>query len=364
MRSILFSAVGLAMLIALVIGIAQFHVPEPAGEAVVSGGDIQPRAPSLSGGTSPDASIAEDEPEAGSAVTASGDDTGSGKTRRPVHRPGIDSLLLYPPPGGPLDVGQAHDLVLAAEAGEPVAQTSLGRMLRHCSRSLKGYGTPLEFDDARAHYEANQVGGLTPQHWDNLRQDLQNCWALAEAYDIEEATAAAWFARAARQGYGPALSDLAIERLVFNVQMVDGREQVVSDEPAARVLFNAAMQTRHPQALFQIGIHHGNSDLFPARRYDGALSWILAACRFGLHCGSDSEWLRAMCRVQGDCDRSYAVSLLDYVGYNMFTGRERDFAHENAPELIGLLESGDWQRLDLRMGDEPSLEEILAGIEG
>lgn len=362
MRYVLFPGVGLAVVILLIMGVAQLRAPGPAGQTVVSGGDVQSRAPAVPDGASSDTSEEVNEPDAGSTETASSDDTVPGRKTRPVHRPGIDSLLLYPPPDGPLDVGQAHDLVLAAESGDPVAQTSLGRMLTPCKGSLQGFPTPIAFDERRTHYEAHQMGGLTP-HWDNLRQDLQNCWALAEVFDVEGTSAAAWFARAAPQGYGPALSELAIERLVFNVQLVEGKEQVVPDEPAARVLFNAAMRTRHPQALFQIGMHHRNPDLFPARRHDGALSWILAACHFGLGCGSDGEWLRAVCRVQGDCDRSYAGSLLDYVEYNMFTGREKDFARENAPELIALLESGEWQRLDLRMGDEPPLDEVLSAVE-
>lgn len=298
-------------------------------------------------------------------LAASSKDTGTTRPGEPVNRPGIDEFLLFPTSDRALTREQAWDLVNAARSGNLTAQVSLGRQLGFCKVVTRSYPDSGALEEYRAQAMQSDVA-LGEEFWHELQNQLNTCWRLQHEVVGAERYSTEWLRRAATENYGPALAFLAESRLIQFEENEDGTPNFRSDPAATRALFDAAARTRHPQALFAIGLNMSLNDgeYSPFRGQNGTdgLQWIYTACRFGLDCSHGNNWLQTMCRMGSNCDAPYARNLTSFVEYILFTGVQRDVAVANAPELIQLIESGEWDRLHLTQAGDPSVEEVLAEI--
>lgn len=274
---------------------------------------------------------------------------------------GIDELMIFPRWDQPLSDDEAWNLIASAESGNPVAQTSLGSLMKDCGRMLQFNSSKAEFEANRRFFEEQTEGGPTKERWDRMEQTMQTCWVLGDAYQNQEISPEEWLRRAARQNYGPGLALLAEELLFKGAEFKPSGLEYTENEPAARTLFDAALRTRHPHAVFSIGLGQkiSGNELFPNHVVSEPFAWIYAACHYGFDCSAGNHMVQNFCQDSGDCGAVHARSLTSYIGYLMFTPREADIAAEHALELIELIDAGEWHRLRLTLPDDPSLDEIL-----
>lgn len=278
---------------------------------------------------------------------------------------GVDDVLMFLPLHNSLTDDEALEILIAARSGKPSAQSSMGFLEKSCSNLLRIHPDAGEFERFRASAGGQAETGLSDLQWAQTENSLATCWALRRATGKHPESPREWLVRAARQGYGPALAALAQDQLQLGVKKLDGEYLTVQNRPAARRLFEASLKTKDPYALFSIGLYQqlDKNDLFPNLQFYNGLSWVHAACELGLDCSGNNEWLQQMCDVAGDCGTGHARGLADYVEYNLFTPSQAQEAMQHVPELVSLIRSGEWNRLQLALPGDPSLDEVLSALE-
>jgi TPR repeat protein len=256
-----------------------------------------------------------------------------------------------------IPTGMIQSIVKEADAGNPQARYSLAKLMHACRSMLDRFPD----DSALVTFLTEADRSRQPELAAGVEREAGACLDLQAIYGSRERTAQEWMQLAAEQGYGPALAALA-GAWAWQAPLPSGESaaDVTTRAQLRRVLVEAAVRTRDPNALFAVSGFFGAMGPMNKGQPGGSLAWNMAACHFGLDCGPDNWFLQWMCRYAGDCGESYASGLIAYLEYKQYSPSAVDYADRRAPELIGQLEAGDWDALDIVWSGDPGLHEVLA----
>jgi hypothetical protein len=148
-----------------------------------------------------------------------------------------------------------------------------------------------------------------PSMTEAIKRAYARCHALNETKNPSWGTAAEWLARATDAGQP--LAPLETARQIFLRPLVHGGSVSEVQTPAitqgtytdARSLVRAAVETRDPQAIFELGDLQGflNSGEPEGQLTRDAMTWRYVACLRGLDCGVNAEWHLQFCLWDPNC---------------------------------------------------------------
>jgi hypothetical protein len=245
----------------------------------------------------------------------------------------------------------ARATIEAARSGNPDAQYYLGKALRVCedSRSIFRFNSQaIDLNEALSHYSSGQNSAR------KITAIYERCHDLEAVGDrIKEfGNPEDWIKSASDHGQPVAQSDEALKGLSA---IQKGAMTATGDFNALtksgidpRSLLLAAVQTKDPEALFNVGQAQGYLNNFNGEATKSELAWWLVACQRGLPCDSDSEFQR---------DVALNDSLSGLTGPDlicMMAGKDCQEVERQAQEINEKLNAGEWDQLGLQSRCTPA----------
>ena len=245
----------------------------------------------------------------------------------------------------------ANRTLPAAQAGDPDAQFYLSRALERCQSDLRMYlqkGRPLTEE------ESLQWAAKRRLPLDFAQQAYERCHRFLEDGSGEFGNAAEWLGRATLAGQPVAQATTATRILLQRTS--DGLAKAgavpVTPLPIApdtvgmdpRELFREAVESRDPEALFQIA--DANVLLHPSTGDDDSTernAWWLVACQEGLDCSPNADWVKNVCYLDPQCASTSSPSEL----IEHFAGADWPRVRQRAEDLKTKLDAGQWDDLGL-----------------
>jgi hypothetical protein len=123
-------------------------------------------------------------------------------------------------------------------------------------------------------------------------------------------------------------------------------------------LLLAAVQTKDPEALFNIGQAQGYLNNFNGDAMKNELAWRLVACQRGLPCGSNSEFQRDVALNDSLLEELSGPELICTMA-----GKDCQDVERRAQEINEKLNAGAWDQLGLqsRLLSEGARNQLLGG---
>lgn len=239
----------------------------------------------------------------------------------------------------------------AAQAGDRDAEFYLSRALERCQSDLRMY---LQKGRSLTEEESLQWAAKRHLPLELAQQAYERCHRFQEDGSGEFGDATEWLGRATLAGQPVAQATTATRILLQ--QSLDGLAKAgavpVTPLPVARdtvgmdprQLFSEAVESRDPEALFQIAeaaplLHPSTGD------YDGSErnSWLLVACREGLDCSPNADWVKIACYLDPQCASATSPSeLIEHLA-----GAAWPKVEQRAEELKAKIDAGQWDDLGL-----------------
>jgi len=242
----------------------------------------------------------------------------------------------------------AHKILSAAIAGDANAQFYLSRVLERCSQDNKMYfqrrGVTLAEDQGLQWALQRHLSlDIAQAVYDRCHQ-----FQDSDARDLGDTND--WLARATATGQPLAQATTALKLFVqLTLQSFQRAGAVANpDAPPAidsqqdsRELLRAAVKSKDPEVLFSIGEAQGYLD---APDPTGSqFAWWLVACKRGLDCSANAEWVKIACANDPRCasftDPSDLVRTL--------SGDDWNNIEQLAYEISTKLDAGQWDELNL-----------------
>lgn len=239
----------------------------------------------------------------------------------------------------------ARSIIDDAKAGNPDAEYYLGRALRLCnqSRALFRFNSQeIGLEDALIHYSSGQNSQK------KIKAVYERCHDLEAVADQAKqfGNADDWIKAASNQGQPVAQSDEALRKFsaIQKSAMTgvgDFNELTKSGEDP-RSLFLAAVQTKDPEVLFNIGQAQAYLSNFDGESTKNQLAWWLVACNRGLPCDSNSEFQLNVATNDGLLE---ALSGRDLIC--TMAGKDCQAVEQRAQEINENLNAEKWSLLGL-----------------
>ena len=240
----------------------------------------------------------------------------------------------------------------ASQSGDRDAQYYVYEALTYCDESYKFFfrrpGKVLSVEEAIE--ERSDHSG--PSMTEAIKRAYARCHAIAEAQNPSWGTAAEWLAKATDAGQP--LAQMETAQKIFLRPLVHGGIASQVQTPAiaqgtytdARSLVRAAVETKDPQAIFDMGDLQGflNSGEPNEQLTKDAMTWRYVACLRGLDCGVDAEWHLQFCLYDSNCLPDEAG--VDYLRRIAPLMNVIDL-EERARALNAKIDAGAWDELGL-----------------
>jgi hypothetical protein len=197
----------------------------------------------------------------------------------------------------------------AAQAGDRDAQYYLHAALAYCDETYKFYfrrpNKVLSVDEAIE--DRSDFSG--PSMTEAIKRAYDRCHEINDTKNPSWGTIAEWLAKATEAGQP--LAQMETAQKIFLRPLVHGGIASESQTPAiaqgsytdARSLVRAAIETKDPQVIFDLGDLQGF--LKKGEPHDqlakDAVTWRYVACLRGLDCGVDAEWHLQFCLWDSNC---------------------------------------------------------------
>lgn len=245
------------------------------------------------------------------------------------------------------------DILPAARSGDRDAQYYLYAALNYCDETYRFYFRPrgklLSLDEAikvRSYYPG-------PSMTEAIKRAYLRCHEVNETKNPTWGTASEWLSKATDAGQP--LAQMETAGLIFlRPQVQGGIVASESQTPAiqqgtysdARSLVRAAVETKDPEALFDVAGLLGflNPKEPNEQLIQDAITWQYAACLRGLDCGANAEWHLQFCLNGSSClpDETGA----DYLR-RMAPIKHINDLEERARDLNAKMDAGEWDDLGL-----------------
>ena len=240
----------------------------------------------------------------------------------------------------------------AARAGDRDAQYYLHAALAYCDETYKFYfrraNKVLSVDEAIE--DRSDLSG--PSMTEAIQRAYRRCHEINETKNPDWGTMAEWLAKATDAGQP--LAQMETAQKIFLRPLVHGGIAAQSQTPAiaqgtyteARSLVRAAIETKDPQVIFDIGDLQGflQKDQPQDQLAKNAVTWRYVACLRGLDCGVDAEWHLQFCLWDSNC--LPGESGVDYLRRIAPTLNVIDL-EQRAYDLNAKIDAGSWDELGL-----------------
>ena len=240
----------------------------------------------------------------------------------------------------------------AAQSGDPDAQYYLHAALAYCDESYSFYFRPrgkvLTLDEAIA--VRSELPG--PSMTEAIKRAYSRCHEVNEAKDSGWGTAQGWLSKATDAGQPVAQMETA--QKIFLRPLVRGGVSAESEDPAiaqgtyieARSLVRAAIESKNPQAIFDMGGLQGFLQQGEPQEQmtQDAITWEYVACLRGFDCGVDAEWYRQFCLSGSNC--LPGESGVDYLRRTAPMLNVLDL-EQRAYDLNAKIDAGAWDELGI-----------------
>jgi hypothetical protein len=114
-------------------------------------------------------------------------------------------------------------------------------------------------------------------------------------------------------------------------------------------LLREAVESRRPEVLFTIGEAQGLLRGFNQEASTRQFAWWLVACRRGLDCSANAEWVKVACANDARCASFTDPS--DFV--RTHAGDDWDNVEQLAGEIDAKLDAGRWDELAIASSSAP-----------
>ena len=240
----------------------------------------------------------------------------------------------------------------AAQSGDRDAQYYLHAALAYCDETYRFFflrrGKVLSLDEAIAVRNALPGASMT----EAIKRSYSRCHEVNETKDPGWGTAEEWLSKANEAGQPVAQMETA--QKIFLRPLLGGGDASKSEDPAiaqgtysaARSLVRAAIESKDPQVIFDVGALQGFLEKGESKEQltYGAITWYYVACLRGLDCGVDAEWHRQLCLGNSNC--LPGESGVDYLKRLAPTMNVSDL-EIRAYDLNAKIDAGAWDELGL-----------------
>jgi hypothetical protein len=247
----------------------------------------------------------------------------------------------------------AHRILPAARAGDADAQFYLSKALEQCARDNKMFyqrrGLPLTSDQGiqwalQRHLSLDVAQAVYERCHEFLEQDASAVSELGDSND--------WLQQATHAGQPLAQAATAmklfLQQILQNIQIANGvsnpdARAPIKSEQSPVSLLREAVESRNPEVLFAIGEAQGFLGAFNREATVNQLAWWLVACRRGLDCSANAEWIKVACANDARC-----ASFTDPSAFvRAHAGDDWDNVEQLAGEIDAKLDAGRWDELGL-----------------
>ncbi len=240
----------------------------------------------------------------------------------------------------------ARATIGAARGGDSDAQYYLGRALGVCDDSRPTFhfnSQEIGLDEALSRYSFGQNSARRIEAVYERCHDLEAVGNQAKLFG----NPGDWIKSAADQGNPAAESDealkgfAAIQSSAMGLPRADDLNALTKSDVDSRSLLLAAVQTKDPEALFNVGLAQGYLNNFNSDTTKNELAWWLVACQRGLPCDGNSEF---------QLDVSLNDGLSGLSGPELIcamAGKDCQDAERRAREINEKLDAGAWSQLGL-----------------
>jgi hypothetical protein len=248
----------------------------------------------------------------------------------------------------------AHRILPAARAGDADAQFYLSKALEQCARDNKMFyqrrGVRLTSDQGiqwalQRHLSLDVAEAVYEHCHEFLEQDAPTVSELGDSND--------WLEQATHAGQPLAQADTAMKLLMQQVLQNSQAAIGISSSPDAPTpiksdqspvsLLREAVESRRPEVLFTIGEAQCLLRGFNQQATTHQFAWWLVACRRGLDCSANAEWVKVACANDARCASFTDPS--DFV--RIHAGDDWNNVEQLAGEIDTKLDAGRWNELGL-----------------
>lgn len=240
----------------------------------------------------------------------------------------------------------------AAQHGDRDAEYFLSAALAYCDETNRFFfrrGDKTLSVDA-AILERSRFGGIDMT--DAIRRAYDRCREVNATQDASWRTAEQWLAKAAQAGQ-PMAQMRTAEEIFLRLAKADAlaaADNGSGDESAelseARALVRAAVQSRDPEAIFEMGdaVAIVKPEEQGSEYFREAVTWRYVACLRGLDCSPTAEWYLQFCLHDPNCVPG--ESGIDYLRRAAQLQGMVDL-QERANALNDQIDAGAWNDLGL-----------------
>jgi len=238
----------------------------------------------------------------------------------------------------------AESLYIGARQGDAAAQFWLSRALGYCE-SLYDWYFIVHLGDGTVRHrtldEAQQLTATRPVFTaDDIRDIQKRCQRLRSADAPPFGTSREWLEAATAANYPMAQASAALGQALQGRQADVDAARGARDE--ARRLAFAALRTRDPDVMAQMGDVAANLARDPAEARRQQWVWPLIACMRD-DCESMAEWRRLFCNIDTQCQPFETP--VDVIRRQ--AGNDFDVVERRARELNEKLDAGTLEESDI-----------------
>lgn len=244
----------------------------------------------------------------------------------------------------------ANGLAPAAQAGDRDSQYYLWRAMRWCEDENR-------FDFERKHRQLTLEEGLAESQ--RLRTPLQlarltyaRCHEFQQRDDSSLGRSSEWLAAATESRQPAAQAATALQLLLQQVMDSNAREagltppvdqeNRIDNSVDPHVLLREAVESADPEVLRAIADAQGM--LNPNQQDNTSeFAWLLLACRAGLDCSADADWVMTVCNWMPSCTATGGTNEV----LQGLAGERWQAVQDQAMRLRAQLDSRSWDQLGL-----------------
>ena len=192
--------------------------------------------------------------------------------------------------------------IVVANAGSAAAQYEIARALHYCDESWRTHFTSASTGAIKTPEEIHRLYEKLPANIQKLLNDAnQRCQSFSDNLSLLKGSGD-WLDKAAKMGYSPAIFMQA--DLMLKSNLITGDAAHIQQ---ARQMALSAVTSADPEVLFGMGDFVDGTDKSFAQSTQLVAAWLLLGCERGNDCSAESDWIRANCTIEPQCDDNPTV---------------------------------------------------------